>query len=664
MADLFVSYARADRPRVAPLVAALEAEGWSVWWDPEIGPGQEFDRLIAQELGAARAVIVVWTPTSVESRWVRGEAREGLDRRVLAPVRFEGAHLPIDMRVIHSTDLDGWNEDREGPQFRQLVRALHMLMGEPDGRAPAREAPRPAAGASSPSARRRWPWRGIAAGAGVAIVAAAAFTAWRFDQPPAGPTTIAVERVNAPAGDGPALEFADRLAGDLATMAQARPTSLKIVQPTTGNAPAGFVISGEARTVDKSITATMNVSSTRDRSIIWSSSFNRPTAEAADLPSQASTRLADVLTCAVHGGEPEYHDVEVLRLFLTACATINAPDGTPEQTRDLLRKVVVRAPKFARAWGEMALADAFVMINSEGQIITDPRSLDAYRQTVEADAANALRLNPREASAWTARAIALFGVNHWLQRRAFLDKALGIDPDRSEALFDLNDALADIGRLQESSAALRRAADLDPLSPGSAANLGLVEALAGHMGESASTFAAAERRWPDDPAVRMYKTYVNTRMGDAATALRELDDPARPIPLEPADRQYLRLLCQARLDPAKSAEAVAFMRGHAGKDLFFSNAIQGLAELGRVDDAFDLAEANLSTIKYGKDVTEVFFRPYMAKFLASPRFMPLAARLGLVDIWRKTGLWPDYCTAPGAPYDCKAEAAEAIAAVS
>ena len=46
MADLFVSYARADRARVAPLVAALEAEGWSVWWDPEIGPVQEFDRLI------------------------------------------------------------------------------------------------------------------------------------------------------------------------------------------------------------------------------------------------------------------------------------------------------------------------------------------------------------------------------------------------------------------------------------------------------------------------------------------------------------------------------------------------------------------------------------------------------------------------------------------
>lgn len=43
--------------------------------DPEIVPGQEFDRQSARELEAAKAVIVVWTPASVDSRWVRGEAR-------------------------------------------------------------------------------------------------------------------------------------------------------------------------------------------------------------------------------------------------------------------------------------------------------------------------------------------------------------------------------------------------------------------------------------------------------------------------------------------------------------------------------------------------------------------------------------------------------------
>ena len=132
MADLFVSYARADRERVAPLVAALEGAGWSVWWDPEIAAGQEFDRLIAEELGKARAAIVVWTPTSVASRWVRGEAREAADRGVLAPVRFDNAPLPIDLRAIHTTDLDGWREDAGAPAFQELVRAIRGLLGESD----------------------------------------------------------------------------------------------------------------------------------------------------------------------------------------------------------------------------------------------------------------------------------------------------------------------------------------------------------------------------------------------------------------------------------------------------------------------------------------------------------------------------------------------------
>ena len=83
MADVFVSYARSDKARVAPLVAAIEANGWTVWWDPAITPGQEFDRQIAAELKIAAAVLVVWTPNSVESRWVRGEAREGAARGIL-----------------------------------------------------------------------------------------------------------------------------------------------------------------------------------------------------------------------------------------------------------------------------------------------------------------------------------------------------------------------------------------------------------------------------------------------------------------------------------------------------------------------------------------------------------------------------------------------------
>jgi adenylate cyclase len=128
MADVFVSYARNDRARVAPLVAAIAAKGWSVWWDPEITPGQEFDDQIDAEIDAAKAVLVVWTPTSVASRWVRGEAREAADRGILVPVRFDNARLPMDVRAIHTTDLDDWAEDPASPPAREFLHALAAMI--------------------------------------------------------------------------------------------------------------------------------------------------------------------------------------------------------------------------------------------------------------------------------------------------------------------------------------------------------------------------------------------------------------------------------------------------------------------------------------------------------------------------------------------------------
>jgi TolB-like protein len=124
MADVFLSYAHGDKARVAPLVAAIEARGLSVWWDSAMAPGQEFDRQIAAELKTAAAVVVVWTVASVQSRWVRGEAREGADRGILVPVRLGRVELPIDVRALHTTDLDEWLQDPRNPQIQEVLRAL------------------------------------------------------------------------------------------------------------------------------------------------------------------------------------------------------------------------------------------------------------------------------------------------------------------------------------------------------------------------------------------------------------------------------------------------------------------------------------------------------------------------------------------------------------
>src|SRR4051812_36408082 len=152
MADVFVSYARSDKARVAPLVAAVEAQGWSVWWDPDIDAGEQFDDQIEAELKAAKAVLVVWTPTSAASRWVRGEAREAADRGTLVPVRFDGATLPMDVRAIHTTDLDGWGDDSKSAQFQAVLRSLSAMIARQRGAQAAKGGMIPVQPASAPAA--------------------------------------------------------------------------------------------------------------------------------------------------------------------------------------------------------------------------------------------------------------------------------------------------------------------------------------------------------------------------------------------------------------------------------------------------------------------------------------------------------------------------------
>ena len=84
--DIFLSYSSKDRERVIPLMELLKDLGWSVWWDRDIPPGKTFDEFIEENLNLSRIVVVVWSKSSIHSRWVRTEANEGLRTESLVPV--------------------------------------------------------------------------------------------------------------------------------------------------------------------------------------------------------------------------------------------------------------------------------------------------------------------------------------------------------------------------------------------------------------------------------------------------------------------------------------------------------------------------------------------------------------------------------------------------
>jgi TIR domain len=128
MNDIFLSYDSSDRAVAQQFSNALEALGWSVWWDREIPHGQDFDLVIEQELNAARCAIVLWSKESVQSRWVRSEAAAAAARDCLIPVLIEPVRLPLEFRQIQTAALIGWNGDTNDPEFVRLLDSLTKLI--------------------------------------------------------------------------------------------------------------------------------------------------------------------------------------------------------------------------------------------------------------------------------------------------------------------------------------------------------------------------------------------------------------------------------------------------------------------------------------------------------------------------------------------------------
>jgi adenylate cyclase len=129
MARIFLSYAREDADAARQLAQAVGDAGHEVWWDEHIHGGSRFTSAIDKALKNAEAVIVLWSPASVESAWVQDEAAEGRDSGRLVPVLIADTKPPLGFRQFQSIDLSRWN-GRDGPDLHGLMDAIGKIVGD------------------------------------------------------------------------------------------------------------------------------------------------------------------------------------------------------------------------------------------------------------------------------------------------------------------------------------------------------------------------------------------------------------------------------------------------------------------------------------------------------------------------------------------------------
>jgi len=213
--------------------------------------------------------------------------------------------------------------------------------------------------------------------------------------------------------------------------------------------------------------------------------------------------------------------------------------------------------------------------------------------------------------------------------------------------------------VRESVAEAERAYRLDVLNPMAANLVALARMAAGRPGEAVPIFEDLMVRVPDMsfPVANLLR--AKAFVGDW-TAVDRLLDRTAEAPLREFQDGLAFIRAKRDPTPENVGGIRAALEAHVGETGSVDAArLVYAAHLGLVDEAYAaVAKARLGPRGAADDImgpdayrTGLMFHAGMPELRDDPRFVPLCARLGLVEFWTASGRWPD-CV-DDVPYDFK-----------
>lgn len=131
MADVFISYSRANKDKVQRIARGIEEAGYSVWWDAELPPHQSYGEVITAKINSCKAAVVVWSKDAAASEWVRAEADAARNHKKLIQTALDDTMPPLPFNQIQVANLANWNGEADHPDWRKVRQSLTALCGPP-----------------------------------------------------------------------------------------------------------------------------------------------------------------------------------------------------------------------------------------------------------------------------------------------------------------------------------------------------------------------------------------------------------------------------------------------------------------------------------------------------------------------------------------------------
>jgi tetratricopeptide (TPR) repeat protein len=405
-----------------------------------------------------------------------------------------------------------------------------------------------------------------------------------------------------------------------------------------------LIVTGILRDEGESTIIDVRIEDGTSHSALWSMEFKRDRGEESDLPMEIAARVGDVVNVAIfaRSANPPLTDISALSALIQTNDMIRDWRGSDwAEPIERAQGVVARHPEFA--FGHDVLAAAY---RQASERIDIPERAQKMREAARREANLTLKLDPADAGAYVILADL---EPTYRAREAMLLRGMKTGKHPKGPLGGIYSAeatlLSNVGRLREALSVQLIAHATDEWGAPKAAQLARVYAHMGNLPAAKARIQKAVQLWPNHSGVQRVQQYIVGFYGRPVEALALIDALSAKRSADDGEAAVWRSFLEARAMHSAQAGAVTIQKIRAAADrgeISPDTEIMMMAQLGRTAEAIDAANRALD--RQREVQPQYLFAPITRNIRKDPRFAGLAVRLGLIEYWRETGKWPDFCT--------------------
>ena len=661
MPDIFLSYNRDDQVIARRFAEGFELAGFSVWWDQTLNAGEDYDRVTEKALEDAKAVVVLWSKKSVDSRWVRAEATQADRNGTLVPAMIEACKRPIMFELKQTADLSNWTGDPADKTWQAFLASVRRLVGKGE---PSRTAVLP-----NPDRPRRNIALRISIAAAVLLVAGAGLwtlsrkssdQAMQVAPAAAAEVTLAVLPFVNVSSDPEQEYFSDGLTEEILNqLAQVK--ELRVTGRTSSFSFKGKnedlrviaekldvanLLEGSIRKDGQQLRISAQLIDGKDGVERWSRTYARELNTVFALQEEIARDVALALSITLDVGKSSRArggttNVEAYEKYLRGAESAGA------QAAQLYREAVALDPAFAMAWYSLyrALPPLSIRESANGAAV--------LRQEYSQVRQRLIALLPEDGELTQRfRADEANDAHRWAESLEGTGKLLANAPTDVRANHNHASTLRFVGRYRDALPYLKRLVQIEPLVYGHSVQLERVLRMVGSRAEVEEEVARGRllaTKPPDSVALDIAD--MITLLGDPGLSTTEVKAGFRKILQGSGGRQLPSYVASVMENPDDAVAARATLRQAFADPANQSegpltNIARLAAFVGDTELAIEALRRNF--VKPGPAwLVTIWDASIHSGLRTDPGFKHLLRELGIVDYWRASGNWGDFCNPVG-----------------